>query len=424
MTHPPLPDAKILFSSVDLSDTWEQPARVLSYLVRTLFTFAECGKVTQFVPGQRYCPNPTTKEKFVLRTTRLVNNTSVERLVQLWAKRYVPNLSALFQQENQLSVSQLVEATSKEGRATTAAKLQRQMQLQCECAGIKTDMLFSYIPNIVNLSETQRLARFVWQVYGKALELYQQQPSLSTSMTAVPRSLLDATELSDDVLLEWAKPALELPAIAQLATTLEPVLGQLREQHRLTSDRRTLGFMSTQFHFSTELVLQRLTPVEQVLLSPYFKFIEEQVCIPIQRACYAAAAHQPDSPNLAVVEQLLPQSYDIAATVYNRAARLYPSHHSRRGRLEHPRVMASTIRDLEMLQVYLWLCVLEKDMAAIEKELLPLCVMVFPSVEVTWELIERVLEMLIDELMTRVQPIRKPLLQPYTQTMQQLFANG
>lgn len=62
-------------------------------------------------------------------------------------------------------------------------------------------------------------------------------------------------------------------------------------------------------------------------------------------------------------------------------------------------------------------------MAAIEQELLPLCVMVFPSVEVTWELVERVLQVLMDELMTRVQPAYQLVLLPYTHTMQQLFAN-
>lgn len=51
------------------------------------------------------------------------------------------------------------------------------------------------------------------------------------------RSLLEVAELSVDALLEWAKPALELPAIEQLAIALEPVLGQLREQHRSTSDQ-------------------------------------------------------------------------------------------------------------------------------------------------------------------------------------------
>jgi hypothetical protein len=49
--------------------------------------------------------------------------------------------------------------------------------------------------------------------------------------------------------------------------------------------------------------------------------------------------------------------------------------------------------------------------------------MVFPSVDVTWELVEQMLGLLVDELMNRLQPEQKPLLMPYTQAMQQLFSN-
>jgi hypothetical protein len=62
-------------------------------------------------------------------------------------------------------------------------------------------------------------------------------------------------------------------------------------------------------------------------------------------------------------------------------------------------------------------------MAVVQQELLPLCIMVFPSVDVTWELVEQMLGLLMDELMERVQPQHKKLLLPYTQAMQKLFSN-
>jgi hypothetical protein len=76
-----------------------------------------------------------------------------------------------------------------------------------------------------------------------------------------------------------------------------------------------------------------------------------------------------------------------------------------------------------MFQVYLWLCALEGSATVVEQELLPLCMMVFPSVDVTWELVEQMLGLLVDELMNRLKPEQKPLLMPYTQAMQQLFSN-
>ncbi len=357
----------------------------------------------------------------MLRNNRPVNNISVERLVKLWAKRYVSDLSTFCLQQNALSISELVEATSKEGRAKTAAKVQRLMQTNCECAGIRTDILFAYIPNVVNLSETQRLAQCVVQVYGKAIEIYKQQPPLPASLVEVSQPV-GTVNLSSNAFLESARPAVEVPEMEQFAMILEPVLQQLREQHRLAKDQRSRGFISTQFHFSTELVLQKVTPIEQVLLKPYFKFVEEQVCIPLQRVCYAAAVHVFDSPTLAIVEQLLPLSREIASTAYRRATQLQPNYRSLRGGLSHPRVMVSTLRDLEMLQVYLWVCLLEGNMASVEQELLPLCMMVFPSVEVTCELVKQMLQLLMDELITRVKPAYKHRLLPYTQAMQQLFS--
>lgn len=125
-----------------------------------------------------------------------------------------------------------------------------------------------------------------------------------------------------------------------------------------------------------------------------------------------------------IVQQLLPACRDIATTVYNQAAQLYPKHYSRRGGLNKPVVAESTKRDLEMFQVYLWLCLLEGKMEVMEQELLPLCLMVFPSVDVTWQLVEQMLQLLVDELLKLVPPQQKNLLLPYTQSMQQIFLNA
>ncbi len=339
--------------------------------------------------------------------------------MQIWQERYVPDLSILCSPNGYLDISQLVEAASTTGRLKTLVQLKRLMQINCECAGIKTDALFSYIPNIVNLSEAQRLAQFVWQVYEKALEIYSQQLPLPSLLTPVPSTLVKVTDLFNDVFKQWAMPGVE-----QLAVAIEPVLQQLREQHLLAKDRRSIGFMTTQFHFSSELVLKRLALPEQVLLGPYFRFIEEQLCIPLQRVCKAGEKHRLDSLALAIVQQLLPVSREIASTVYSQATRLSPDHRSRRGYLSEPMVMASTIRDIQMFQGYLWLCLLEGSMEAMEKELLPLCVLVFPSVDVTWQLVEQMLQLLADELIARLEPDEVRLLLPYTQAMQQMFSQS
>ncbi len=329
-----------------------------------------------------------------------VKNGSVKRLLSLWAERYVPDTLSLG--GDLLTASQqLTEAALPAGRAATVAKAQYYLQLYCDRTGIATNALFSYIPNVVQLSEVQHLSQFVRQVYSKTLEIYQQQlpPSSAPGVTPVP-------------------------AVEQLARELAPVLLELSEQYKLIQEQRPLGFITTSFHFSSKLVLSQLTKPEQVLLSPYFKFVEEQVSIPWQRVCTTAARHHPDLPTITLVQQMLPLSQDIAETVYRRATELYPTHRSRRGGLGELGVMHSMIRDLIMFQVYLWLCVLEGSMAAMEQELLPLCVMVFPNLQVTWELVREILLLLADELLRYAPPESMQLLLPYIQAMQQLFARN
>ena len=357
----------------------------------------------------------------MLKTTSFVNTPSVERLVKLWAERYVPDLSTLSSSASCLTSSELLEAASPQGRAKTVAKLQRMVEINCKCAGIQTSVIFSYIPNVVNLTESQGIARVAADAYQKVLEVYQDQ-SLPPVLLAVTSRVENANFSSDASSLS-ALPGLYLSEIKRLAASIEPVLLQLQKQHQSAPDRRTIGFMSTQFHLCSKLVLNRLTLPEQLLLSPYFKFVEEQVCIPWQRVCAAAAKHNVDSPSLAIVQQLLPASQKIALNVCRRAAQLYPNHRSRRGTLNEPGVRASSLRDIEMFQAYLWLCVLEGNMTAVEQELLPLCLMVFPSIDVAWELVEQLLPLLVSELQTGLLPEQIQVLLPYTRAMQQLFSD-
>lgn len=334
---------------------------------------------------------------------RPANSASVERLLELWADRYIPNWSSLHGEGNFLTVMQLVEVALPTGRAETVAKGRRYLQLYDDTAWRETNSLFSYIPNVVSMSEALSLTLFVRQVYEKILEIYQQQ-----SLPAIALLI---------------SPALELPVVEHLAQELAPVLLELQQQYLLLQNPCAVGFITTPFHLSNQFVLSQLTAPERVLLSPYFKFVEEQVSIPWQRICTAAAQHHLDSPTLTLVEQMLPLSQEIAETVYGQATKLYPAYRSRRGGLSDPTVAVSMIRDLNMFQGYLWLCVLEESMAAVEQELIPLCVKVFPCIDVSWELVRQVLQLLVEELLTRMEPGPRHRLRPYVQAMQQLFFN-
>jgi hypothetical protein len=313
-------------------------------------------------------------------------------------------------------VGQLSKFVSAQERKKTTTHLQRLLKINCECAGLKTDALYSYIPNVINLSESRRIARFVEQVYLQVLDLYQQHPFTSHSSSELDVAA-KVSDVAQQVFIDWA-----LLTPDRLAVQLEPVLKILRQQHLLSKDPRSIGFLTTHFHFSTELILKRLTLAEQVLLSPYFKFVEEQVCIPWQRI-HRAAKYAQGLPSLTAVQQITEASQSIACAVHNKAVQQFPGQTSRRGDLSHSGVTSSTLRDLQMFQGYLCLCMLEKHIDSIEYELLPLSVMVFPSVDVSWNLVEGMLQILMDEILEKVDSKYRLLVEPYAHAIQALFAD-
>lgn len=349
----------------------------------------------------------------MLKTARVADSASAQQLIKLWSQRYLPDLSNLPPQKYSFPAIDLIEHASRQGRARTVNRLRSLLSIQCELAGLEATALFTYIPNIVTLAEARRISPYVKRVYEKVFEIYQQQEP--------PNSYLRYIDASSQLFSKIALPSLMLPAMHQLADALEPVLLELQKTYLTAQDRRTIGFLTTQFHFTTKNILQKISPCEQVLIAPYLNFVEEQICIPWQRLC---AVRSPNPDKLRVVTQLLPKSHEIAHRVLAQAIRQHPKHSSRRGTLMQSMVRSSTLRDLHMVQGYLYLCVLEDSMSAIEQELLPLCLIVFPNIEVAWELVESMLRSLEQELFAQLDPTQVWLLSPYTGAMRELFADA
>jgi hypothetical protein len=340
----------------------------------------------------------------MIQTVALVNNPSVERLLNLWADRYQLDLSSLVV-NNLLSDNLVQQVASPQGRASTAAKMKENiLNVNCQMAWIQTKTLYAYIPNILDLNEARRITQFAFRVYRKLLEIYQAQ-SLTETATNCEASLC----------------ALGMPPIRELAYALEPTLLMFQEQHMVSKDWRSLGFMTSQLNFCNKLILKKLQPIEQALLAPYLRFIEEQVAMPWQRVCVAAGKHEVGGAKLNLVEKMLPAAPEIAKAIYQRLMELLPNHRSRRGTLNDANVMHSCLRDLNMFQAYLWLCFLEDTIAPIEHELLPLCAMVVEGVNIKWDMTQKWCEVLASEILSRVTPAEKKLLLPYTQQLQAVF---
>lgn len=337
----------------------------------------------------------------MLKASEIIKTPSAERLLNIWARRYTPEISSLL--ANPSSCDELLKAATPEGRASTANKLKDKMlDINCQMGWIQTKNLYNYIPNVLDLTEARRITKFAFRVYRKLLEIYQEQsPKI---------------ELENNSLSQWV-----IPAVEELAYALEPILIVFQEQHVASKDWRSLGFMTSQLNFSNKLMLKRLTAAEQVLLAPYLKFVEEQVAMPWQRVCSQAANYKLNSSELKLVEQMMPASPEIANGVYRKLIELLPDNRSRRGKLTDAGISHSCHRDLTMFQAYLLLCFLEKSMMPIEQELIPLCAMVVEGVEIKWELTQKWCEVLAAEMESRLDSEQKDLLQPYTQGMKQAF---
>ncbi|PAX52907.1 hypothetical protein [Brunnivagina elsteri] len=344
----------------------------------------------------------------MLKTVEIVKNPSVESLLSLWAQRYAINLSSQ-DLGNLLSNNILLEAASSQGRALTAKKLKENvLNVNCQMAWIQTKTLYGYISNILDLSEARRITQFAFRVYKKLIEVYQKYP------------LEDFGNSTEQSQRDFEK-SIGIPSIGELVYALEPTLLLFQEQHIVSKDWRSLGFLTTQLNFCNQLILKKLEPAERILITPYLKFVEEQVAMPWQRVCVAASKYKIGAVKLQLVEEMLPKSPEIARSAYNNLVELLPNQRSRRGLLNDKGITHSCIRDLNMFQAYFWLCFLEESIRPIEQELLPLCSMVVEAVNIKWELTEKWCEVLTMEILNQVTPEKKEILQPYLLQMREVF---
>ncbi|MEO1352179.1 MAG: hypothetical protein AAFW84_25810 [Cyanobacteria bacterium J06635_15] len=352
---------------------------------------------------------------------------SVKRLIQIWGQRYIPDLSSLSKIEDTVEFRKsLIETASIRGRYKTASKITKNVVvLKCQMASLQTKSLYSYLANVVNLSDARRLSEFALLIYLQLAEIYHQlSPTVADKQKImyIPRG----TDRKGSVASAWANLSMEtwgMPPIEQLAMDLEPLLVEFQQQHILSKNWRTLGFLTTLLNFCNKLLLQGLSKPEQVLIYPYFRFVEEQVALPWQRVCLAASLHELDSPIFAIVEHCLPQSQAIAHQVHNQLIAQLPHHYSRRGLLSDPEVAHSSIRDLQMAQAYFWLSFLEESLSPIEDELVPLFVMVNPAIGVKWELTALANRLLFEQILAILSPPQAELVRPYANSFSQAFTS-
>lgn len=310
------------------------------------------------------------------------NDTNpIASLSRLWAKKYVQKL---------LEPSDAWKTEAKDNRVDATNRLREALRTTSAQAWTKTESLLAKEVKRhgidYKLIDPWEIARDTYYVYEKALSAYSKQ--------VLPR---------------------------QLSVLISADLGNIRKKHT-DIDPRVIGFVSLQFHYTGQLLLQLLPSKEQAFLSAYFKVIDDHLYMPLQRSYNAAANHDYNSPELEIVRKLLPESSKIAESIVQRAIAVYPNYQCFSGTLSSETVQISSRRDVEMFQVYLWVCILEGEISAVQEELFPLCVMLYPMLKVNWELVRQMLHLLNQEVNARLDLKQLKLFQPYFQALWYMFS--
>ncbi|MBK1988157.1 hypothetical protein A0J48_011515 [Sphaerospermopsis aphanizomenoides BCCUSP55] len=347
------------------------------------------------------------------------NNISVESLAQQWAKKYLQSLHIDPSQQKNSPVSDLSEISSSAGREKTATKIRESLRSISAKAWNKTEILLSAEVKQhgidYNLINPWDIAADSFRIYEKVLSVYTDTEALRASEVI---NMTESDCCDEQKLLDYA----EKVAPNQLATVVGSEISAIRKKYT-NADPRVIGFVSMQFHYTSQMLIQLVEPVEQSLISAYFKVIDDHLYMPLQRAYEAAAKHNYNSPVLSAVQQLLPVSTQIAKNISQRVIELFPAYSTMSGKLSDPVVKISSIRDVEMFQVYLWVCALEGSIAAIQQELFPLCVMLYPTLKVQWEMVRQMLHLLRYEISDRLTPQQTNSLMPYFQALSQMFSS-
>lgn len=303
-------------------------------------------------------------------------------LSQLWAEKYVSNLARQDYKLNEIAAAQ--------GRRATAQNLSAMLRSMSAQAWNKTEALLAREIRrhaiSLDLIDPWTISKDVHCIYEKALAAY-------------------VNEVSPQ----------------RFSVTISQELGEIRRHHTAV-DPRVIGFVSMQFHYCGSFLAQEAPAAETKTLREYFKVVDDLLYMPLHRAYAAAASYDFEDPRLRTIHQLLPQTSRIAQAIVNQVRTLYPHYECYSGPLDSEAVRTSSVRDVEMFQIYLWTCLLEKSIAPITQELFPLCVMLYPTLKVNWQLVRDMIELLGKAFAGHIEPELNQYYQPYYQALWQMFS--
>jgi hypothetical protein len=312
-----------------------------------------------------------------------------QSLAQQWAQRYLENLSVPQIKANGLRGD--LDGSKKSVRAIAAERLLSSLSQVSLKAWSQTESL---LKDEIERHQIDRrfvnpweISQSAFQVYEKALELYTVHSSYS-----------------------------------QVPFLMGPDIAKIRDRYT-QSDPRVIGIVGMQFYYTSVLLKQQLSPIEKALLSNCFQVIDDHLYMPLHRA-YDAAAKRPDNdPSLLAVRRLIDCSGEISERIVEQVVQLYPTYKTHSGALNDPNVRASSQRDTEMFQIYLFVSLLEDSFSIVQNELFPLCLMLYPRLKVRWELVRQMIQLFERESESCLEEPLFRIVKPHLEHLRNIFSS-
>ena len=191
----------------------------------------------------------------------------------------------------------------------------------------------------------------------------------------------------------------------------------------IQEDSLVLGFMVMQFCSVSKNILGCLSSEERLLFAPYLQVVDDYLYLPIGELDCLISNYESNSPILLAVQHLIGQINPISHAVYERVSCIHSKYRSRNGMLKDAEIRRSSIRDVKLFLIYLCLCVLEGSMRPLQQELFPLCVILYPKLHVSWQLVQDMLLVLFWQVSDRLDDQDIVMFLPYFRTINKVFSD-
>lgn len=324
-----------------------------------------------------------------------VDRTEMTRMAVQWAQKYYAKAAAnsprtsnhFFLENHEVDVTEF-----DQDRSRTVAELMKNLSLLGTLAWNKVGTILGidwnrYPMNTLHLQDTDTLIQDVSNLYHQALEVFAQY---------------------------------EYPF--RLSVSLGKETVKLRRKYSQT-EPLMLVLVQLQFHYMGRMLLEWMSMKERTVFFLYFKTLEDYLYSPLGEVNDLAGKHLSDSPALIAVQQLLPIFTTIAHQIYRQVQDLNPGYRSISGNLKNHILQYSSTRDIELFQIYLCWCVLENSLRPIQRELFPMCVILYPRLHISWKLIQDMLDAMSDELEKRLLPENFAVFSPYLHVLSEIFSD-